>query len=201
MNINPDNQVNNDDAAAVGGSVKIFLLLLLSPNSGWKKLKKSGLLPDVYARQLFYPLLALTAVVQFAALFYDSEVTVSGILQQAIVAFVAFFTAYFAICVLAKAVTPPASCAKIDSTFGKIYILTALSVLDVSYLLSIIAPQLTILLPLGALYSVYVTCRGVKFLHVPYKESTITAVIMSILVVGIPATFYFLLSALLPQVT
>lgn len=178
----------------------LFLRLLISPNSGWRRIKGAKTDPQAFASIVFYRLLALMCLAQFCVLFHEPDKSISLIIQHAIIAFVAFFGAYFACYAISCAVLPPTSRAKMSGPFGRILVLGGMSVFLLGYILSLLAPNLDVLLWLGAFYSMYIVCRGVKFLRVPSRESVAVCSVVAALNILITIAIGWLLLTLMPKV-
>lgn len=179
---------------------RLFLRLLLAPTTGWRKIRNMRVVPSDFERQLFYPLLALTAVCRFLTLLYDPTTPRASVLQNAIIGFVSVFCAYFAVLAMARPLLPPEASKKVGSPFFKVFVAGTLSVLDTGYMLSLLAPRMQLILLLGTIYTLYVACRGVKYLHVPLKERFATSVVVCMLVVGLPAGIYLLFTLMMPTI-
>lgn len=176
---------------------RLFIRLLLSPNNGWRRLKVDDVDPADFERQLFYPLLALTALFQFFILFYDPRVPIADILRSAIVGFVSMFGAYFATLAACSTLMPPKASEKAKRPFFRVFVSASLSVFDIGYLISLVAPQLAIVLWLGIIYTLYIVCRGIKYLHLPHNERAAASVVGCILIVGLPTAIFALFTFLM----
>lgn len=181
-------------------STKLFIGLLLSPTLGWRNLRNSKVLPSTFEQQTFYPILAITAVCSFLTLIYEPTTPIARILQNAIAAFVSIFAAYFAAIGCAKTVLPPEASKKASTCFFRVFIAASMATLDTGYMLSIIAPQLRILFWLGLIYTLYIVCKGVKYLHVPENERLATSVICCLLVCALPAVIFAVFTMIMPGV-
>lgn len=195
-----NNSTGNQQTASKSVCLKYFLRLLLSPNNGWKKLYTCNISSTIFERQLFYPLLALTAVCQFLTLLYTPETSISSILQRAIIGFVSMFASNFAILAVARTLMPPTASQKSTSPFFKVFVVNSLCIYNLCYLLSLLAPQAKVLLVLGSIYTLYTVYKGIKYLHLPHDERIPASVVACILIVGLPTIIYSLLNFLMPTV-
>lgn len=175
-----------------------FLHLLIAPRLGWRDIKAARFRVEDYARTLFYPLLALMAACRFVDMFYFHDAHTGTLLQKALAAFVAGFAGYHLVCLLARTILPAAGRIKIAKAFGHIYILTVMSVLAVTMTLSELLPWLGAMLIVLPIYAAYIMVKGVRLLRVPDEERTLTAVIMTMLCMGVPSIIYFLLELVMP---
>ena len=205
MDSNKDNQsaeTSPEKATSAAGPnyFLLFVQLLVSPNSGWRRIKGVKADPARFATNIFYRLLALMAIARFCVLIPKPDTSVALILQHAVIAFVSFFGSYFGSYALCCAVLPPVARDKMRTPYGKVLVAAGFSVLALGYTLSLIAPHLEALLWLGALYSLYIICRGVKFLHVPHSDSVATCTVICAFNIIMPAAIGWLLSSLMPAV-
>lgn len=176
-----------------------FLQLLLSPISGWKRLKNAGYLPDYFARALFYPLLALLAASHFMLLIYAPGITVTSILQEAVASFVAGFAGYFCVMLLARTFLPVEAAAKMETAFGRVYVMAALCILSLGATVYFLVPWIGLFVFVVPIYTAYILVKGIRFLRIPESEHMPTATVMILLVILIPALIYFLLQLLMPS--
>ena len=175
-----------------------FLYLLIAPIRGWKRIKNACYTPDYYARNLFFPLLALMAVLCFLKLIYEPAATLTTTLQTAICLFVAGFGGYYAIILLARTFLPVEARVKMDSGFGKVYVMTCLSTLILCIIVLEIIPSLSTVFIVAPIYSTYLMVKGIRFLRVPDSEFTPTIVLLLMLMLGVPMTIYLMLELLMP---
>ena len=175
-----------------------FLMLLAGPVQGWKRIKASRYEPQEYARTLFFPLLALMAACTFSGLFYRQGTTVATLLQEAIAAFVAGFGGYYLVLLLSESLLPVVAREKIQAPFGKIYVMACMSALALSMTLWELFPFLELLLMVLPIYVAYIVVKGLKPLRVPDREETSAAILLIVLILGIPTAIYFILLALMP---
>lgn len=194
-----NNSVTETRELGNNNCTKHFLMLLISPNSGWKRIKSSKISPADFERKLFYPLLALTALLQFCVWIYEPATAISDILRSAIVGFVSMFGAYFATIAVSSVLMPPHAAEKSRTPFFRVFTAVSLSVFDMAYLISLISPRLEVVMWFGLIYTLYIVCRGVKYLHLPQNERNAASIVACILIVGIPIAIYVLFTLLMPK--
>ena len=191
----------NSSVKTDGGNVHPFwrfLYLLVAPQSGWKRLKNARYSTEYYARSLFYPLLALMAACRFALLIYNVDATIITVLQQAIGLFVAGFAGYYAILILARTFLPHAARVKIETRFGKVYIMTCLSALALCMTVFELIPGIGLVFVAAPIYVAYLMVKGVKSLRVPAEEENPTIILLTLLLLGTPIAIYALLEMMMP---
>lgn len=69
--------------------------LILSPGNGWEDVSYSGDDPKVIASTGLYPLIGLAAATTFLRYFFEPNMELVQLLQQAIIVFVQLFVTYF----------------------------------------------------------------------------------------------------------
>ncbi len=176
-----------------------FLYLLVAPVRGWKRIKNARYSPEYFARSLFFPLLAFMSAASFMAMLYCDEATLAHTLQTAICLFVAGFAGYYAVVVLARTFLPIAARIKIDSRFGKVYVMTCMSVLALAISIYELVPGIGMLFLVAPIYAAYLMVKGVRYLRVPDQEVNPTAILMTLLQLGTPMAIYFMLELLMPS--
>lgn len=203
MNIDPRNTDNPKDPSASSDGVCVrplwrFLYLLVAPLTGWKRIKNAAYSSYSFARHLFFPLLALMALSRFALLIYDPEETLVHCLQMSISLFVAGFAGYYSIVALGRTFLPPVAREKIDTPFGKVYVMTCLSVLALAISILELVPGLGVIFIVVPIYASYLMVKGVRFLRVPRHEEMPVAILMTLLMLAVPMVIFFILEWLMP---
>lgn len=75
--------------------LKNIILVIISPRVGWEEINQATIPTGRVLGSAFYPLLALLAVSSFVPGLYDSTLTLSALLMNAITLFAAYFFTYF----------------------------------------------------------------------------------------------------------
>lgn len=176
-----------------------FFFLFVSPLNGWKKLKNLGLKADIMAQKVFYPLVAIASLsVFFDKLNYDTPIEI--LLQQAIVTFVAFFFGYFIILFLSTIIMKKESAVKLQTDFGKIFIMVNLSSLTVLYSIYKIIPFIYPILVFTPIYTIYLIIKGCRFLRIPQEETVNTNILLVLMIIGIPIALNYIFTLILPTI-
>lgn len=177
-----------------------FLYLLLAPLRGWKRMKNAGYAPEVFASKLFFPLLALLALSRLAVHYYTPEGgTLVRTVQDAVSLFVAGFSSYWIVVGLGRTFLPPEARLKIDSRFGRVYVLTCLSALALATTIYTLIPGLGLIYIVAPIYVAYLIVKGIRFLRVPEGEIQGTTLLLVLLILGAPLCVYLLLESLMPS--
>lgn len=179
--------------------IAMLLRVMVNPNNGWRAYKASKFKSSAVERKCFYPLAAVAAAGKFFSKLYSPDMPLSQILVEAIVTFMSFFFGYFIVMLLMKIFFGVSTREKMESEFGKNYILLGLSCEALfSFLISalqFIEPVLVFL----PIYTIYLLSKGVKFLRVPKESETVTTSICALLVVGVPILLDWLFTLILPS--
>ncbi len=75
--------------------LKNIILVIISPRVGWEEINQATIPTGRVLSSAFYPLLALLALSAFVPGLYDSTLTLSMLLMDAIILFAAYFFTYF----------------------------------------------------------------------------------------------------------
>lgn len=180
-----------------------FLLLLkvmLNPVEGWKSVRRAKSTPETVERRCFLPLVAVLSASEFAGLFYSSRVGISQTLVEAVKSFVSFFFGYYCIMILLKMLMPKVLAKSLDSDFGKVFVLYSLSTLCLFYTATELLPMLWAILIFLPLWTVYIICRGTRFLQFPDNKQITCTAVLCLVVVGIPSFISWVLGVILPGV-
>lgn len=200
MNSNNNNnlQATTANKATATSVLLYFLKMFVSPVNGWKSVKSAALRSEDVAARLFYPSLALISVGEFLKLIYNHALTVTELLQDAVITFVAFFAGYFSILFLVDFIFAKDVRAKITTEFGKTYILMNLTTLVIFYLVYEIIPLAAPVLVFTPIYTLYIIIKGAKCLRVPEHSFTSTICKLTALIIGVPMLIYYIFDALMP---
>lgn len=176
----------------------MFLRMFISPLKAWKALKNSAVSSDDFARRCFYPLIALVTACNFLRLLREPDLTLSSELQNAVVIFISFFLGYFVVLFLAKICLPNDANVKVDTPFGRIWLMSGLGTLVVFLTLDELLPDLDAILVFLPLFTIYLMVRGARFLRLKRASEAVVGWIAALLCIFVPYGIYELFSALLP---
>lgn len=166
---------------------RLMLGILAGPVEGWKAVRRCHISTRATLSGLLYPMTGVAAASCFATLFYDPNATIADIVKQAVTLFMAFFFGYYLILLCAR-VLPGfgRSGADEENDFDKTFIAFSLSTFILFQTFYQLLPMLEPVLVFLPLWSVYVICRGIRFLRLPAALDTRASIILSALTIGIP---------------
>lgn len=173
-------------------SFPLMLKTLINPIEGWKSVRRCHLSPEKAQQGCFYPLLAIFAVSKFIVMTYNSTIKLSQAIVDAVSAFASFFFGYFCIIMFLKALLPKESGKIFDTDFGKVFIILSLSTLCLFYALAEIFPMLWAILIFLPLWTIYIICRGSRFLRFPESNKIVCTAIVCISIIVIPMAISWL---------
>ena len=176
----------------------LLLRIMFSPVEGWKKLRRSRISIEDFQSGCFYPILALLAVSKFADYFYSVNVTLTQIISEAIVAFVAYFFGFFCIGIVLNWILPQEIAEKYESKFGKNFTMVALSTLAIFSIITDLLPMLWPILIFLPIWTLYIMFKGVRFFKMLPNQETKFYIISSIAIIGIPLLIDWALNSVLP---
>ena len=176
----------------------ILLYIMFNPVEGWKKLRRSKYNVEAWQANCFYPLLAILAISKFAVFFYSVNATVSQVISESVISFVAFFFGYFSIPVVMSWLLPKEMTENFEERFGKEFILVALSTLALFSILTNLLPMLWPVLIFLPIWTLYLMFKGIRFFKFPKKEENKFFVISGVAVIGVPLLIDWALNEILP---
>ena len=171
--------------------------IMLTPVEGWKILRRNKMTVENFQSGCFYPLLALLALSKFAEFFYSVNVSLTQVVTQAVVAFVAFFFGYFCTNMLLGILLPKDMAAKFECEFGKKYLLVALSTLALFSIITNLIPMLWPILIFLPMWTLYLMFKGTRFFHFEQKQEMRFFVTSGAMAVGVPLFIEWILNQLL----
>lgn len=197
-----DNDEEGDDDRHHSRTPAFLMMLhsLISPIEGWKSIRRSGISSEEFASGCFYPLVALASLSEFAKLLYGEDVSLSMLLIDALLVFLAFFLGYFGALFLGRIIVPGGS-EIFEKNFGRIFVMNSMATLALFFVLLLSLPMLEPVLVFLPLWTVYVVCRGVKFLRFKPGSETLSTGIVSLLIIGMPLLMGWVLSEIIPSVS
>ena len=179
-------------------SIGMLFHIMFSPVEGWKGLRRSSKNVESLQSGLFYPLLALLAISKFADFFYSVNVSLSQLVTEAVVAFVAFFFSYFSVHMVLSWILPKDMTQKFDCAFGKEFILIALSTLVVFSIVTNLLPMLWPLLIFLPIWTLYIMFKGIRFFKFQINQDLKFFVLASGTMIGMPLLIEWILNTILP---
>lgn len=175
-----------------------LLYAFIAPVKAWKELHRIKS-PEEFASGCFYPLIALATASSFMSLAYDPELKLADGIIRAVVVFIAFFLGYFCVLFICRLILPEDGKKKIDTPFGRIYLMTGMSTLALFFTLGQLLPDLDALLVFLPLFTVYLSARGAKYLRIKEAGENITGWIAALLEIFVPYAIYELFPLILPN--
>lgn len=176
----------------------ILFKIMFNPVEGWKTLRRTKTSLEGLQSACFYPLLAILALSKFAEFYYSVEVSLTKVVTEAIVAFVAFFLGYFCIPVILTWVLPKEAAEKIESKFGKEYVLVALTTLVLFSILTDLLPMLWPILIFLPIWTLYIMFKGVRFFLLPQQVEVKFVLWSGLCVIAVPILIDYFLNLIMP---
>ena len=176
----------------------LLLNIMFNPVEGWKKLRRSKMSVESLQSGCFYPVLAIMAVSRFAEYFYSVNISLSHLLTQAVVEFVAFFLGYFCVQMVLLWILPTNVAERFEERFGKEYTLIALSTLALFSIFTNILPMLWPILIFLPIWTLYIMFKGIRFFLFPEKQEMKFFVLSGTAVIGVPLLIEWALNSILP---
>lgn len=176
----------------------LMMKILLNPVEGWKKLRRSKIEIEMLQSGCFYPILAILALSNFADYFYSVNVSLTKVVTEAVVAFVAFFFGYFCIPTVLGWFLPKDMVEKFNAPFGRKYLLIALSTLAMFSIFLNLLPMISPILIFLPIWTLYIMFKGIRFFQFPVYREMRFFVISAISVIGVPLLIDWILNSIMP---
>ncbi len=179
----------------------VFLYLLkgiLSPAEGFKDIKRSKITAEKFAADCFYPLIALAAVSNFAALFYNEDSTIVSCLTAGIITFITFFFGYFTVLLCGRWLLEAEMRERMSTNYAKNFVMSCTCSLIVCYTIYNIFPMLGPVVSLMPIWTIYLVNRGATYLGKNNNSAMRTKVILSFLIIFAPLMWNWLFGEILP---
>lgn len=167
---------------------------MMTPVEGWKALKRAKFTTEQFAYRCFYPLCALAALSNVSRWFYEANTTPGEWMMDGAVTFMALFFGYFTVILLAPVLLPKASRGLVAKDFGRQFVMLALSTCALFYIAIAVVPMLDPVLVFLPLWTIYLIYKGARILRVPDEAKTPTVGLLTMLVIGAPLFWAWLLS-------
>lgn len=196
-----DEERETEEQEITSGKTNPFLLLLqimFNPVEGWKKLRRSKISVDNIQTGCFYPLLSFLAISKFTEFFYSVNVSLSKVVSEAVIAFVAYFFGFFCIRMILSWILPEDISKKTESVFGNDFFLISLSSQALFSILMDLFPMIGPILFFLPIWTLYIMFKGVRFFKLPQKYEMKFYVLSVISVIGVPLLIDWGLNAVLP---
>lgn len=201
-NIDDDGEVEDTDQVSSSrqslSPFSALLRVMFGPVTGWKALKRARLKPERMGAVCFVPMVSFAALSTFAAMFYDPESSGLQLTIDTVVTFASYFFGYFLLPLLAAPMLDEKGRKNLDSPFGRNAMMLCFTTLAIFRIIGNVLPvfgPVTVFLPLWTIYMIH---RLVPVMQVRKEHWAKATVILSLLVVGLPAAWDYLLSLLLP---
>ena len=175
-----------------------LLHIMFNPVEGWKSIRRSTLSVEALQSGCFYPLLAILAVSKFADYFYSVNVSLSALVSEAVVAFVAYFFGYYCIQLVLSWFLSKGIYEKFNCNYGKLYLIIGLSTLVLFNILTDVLPMLWPILIFLPIWTLYLMFKGVRFFKFPQSGEMVFFVLAGVATIGVPLLLEWVLNELLP---
>ncbi len=159
---------------------KNIFLLLVSPESGWKEIKKFKVPKDVLLSKVFYPLIGLNAITSFVSFFYTANTHLPFYIQKAVISCSTYFFGYLIAAYILCSTFPAISNEKDGTNKIHIFAIYNCTILLIIGIIENLLPASFSFLLILPLYVIYISWRGTDYLNIPQDETVKFVVIASL---------------------
>lgn len=172
--------------------------IMFNPVEGWKTLRRNKISVETLQASCFYPLLAILAVSRFSEFFYSVNVSLSSLVAEAVIIFVAYFFGFFCIQLVMSWILPKDMNQKFDTPFGKQFLIISLSTLALFSIFTNILPMLWPILIFLPIWTLYLMFKGARFFKFSPNREMGFFVLAGAATIGIPLLLDWGLNLILP---
>ena len=181
-------------------SAAMLFKIMFSPVTGWKDLKRRKLSPERVGAQLFYPVCAITALSEFLPMLHEANHTWTELFVAAVITFVSFFFSNLIIPPMASLIMGGEGAKNMETPYAKSAVMVLLSTLAIFQIIYNLLPSLEPVVVFLPIWTLYLVSRFVPTLK-GMKEQPLRGIIMlSLLILGLPALWRRLLDLIMPSV-
>lgn len=173
--------------------ISVLFKTMATPVEGWKSLKRSKFSTDRFFSACFIPFASLAALSEFASFFYEANCSWGDVSLSALLVFISFVFGYFSLIPIAQILLPRRVKKVASLDVGKQYAMLGMSTLALFYALYNLLPMFGPVLVFLPLWTIYILYKGVKILRVPADLYIRTGVTYSIMTIGAPSLWFYLL--------
>lgn len=196
-----DQEGNEEESTGYGMSGwKLLIKIMSTPVEGWKALKRAQAKPESLASSIFYPMIALSSISEFSSLLYGVHLEVSAVLMKALSDFIAFFFGYFTVMAFSGIFFSKKISEALKTNFGKEFVMMNMVTLALFVTIFNLFPMIDAILVFLPLWTLYLVCKGVRFLRIDKEKETKVQIILCFMILGFPCLWYWLCSQLLPSI-
>lgn len=175
----------------------LLLEMMMNPVSGWKKIRRARLTPEKVASGCFYPLIGIAAASCFMECVYESAVTLSMGMVNAVKVFISLFFGNFVVLMAMRIFLRGEYKSVPDTTFGKEYVMMLLSTLALFLTLYECLPMIGPILVFLPLWTIYLAIRGIRFFRFPEEKQSLWTTLICLSLLGAPIGVYYIFDILL----
>lgn len=178
--------------------LKLITLLIISPNEGWKDINKFTIPNKLLLAKLFYPSLALLAMSVFVPFIFGYiSMNLHDVVISAMLNFIKYFISLFIIFYIISGIYIDKFKQKNESNKLNNFIALILTILVFFNILRNLMPGFPFF-EIFPFYVIFVIYKGLFYLEIQRNEEVKFVVIMSTLVLLVPAGIKFVLELLIP---
>lgn len=170
----------------------LMLEMMINPVNGWKRFRRAGFTTEKVAAGCFFPLVGIAACSCFIECIYDSSVTLSAAMVDAVKIFAAFFFGNFVVLMAFRLFMPAKYKDVPDKPFGKQYVMLMLSTLALFWTLYECLPMIGPVLFFLPLWTIYLAMRGVRFFRFPEEKKSLLTTLICISLIVAPFGVYYI---------
>lgn len=176
---------------------KSLIRIMVQPVEGWKHFRRERFSIEDIGSRCFFPLCGVAALSQFFSVVYNSQLSLRLIVTKALVAFVAYFLGYYVSLLFSRILLPGSMKDFVNTPFGKGFAMMMMATLALFHIIRMAVPVLEPVLIFLPLWTIYMICRGCRFIKMPADRQSYVTATLCVCILGAPWLVYWAFSELL----
>ena len=177
-----------------------LIQLIISPARGWEDIAAEGDEPRKICSDGFYPLLGVTACSVFIRRFYDVELGVAKMIQDAIITFVEYFVTYFLASFLFSIFLGKVIDGELNEKKYHTFAIYNISLLALIAIVSNCLPMELSIVQFLPVFTIVVMWMGKRYLSVREDKSFTFIFIAAVAILVMPYLLGYLFNMVIPNV-
>lgn len=177
--------------------IKHLIQLLLAPSRGWEDVSESAVPADEIQRRGFYPWTGIVAASCLLRLFYDRDITFTGVIMASIAAAGALFVSVFIARIFLDITLPRYIDSKINVSKVNIFAVYLTGIMGLYSIIGNATPASMTFLNFLPVLSLLIIFRSMKFLGIKDENAVsfiaLAAVAVIVIPVGVSVFFNFII--------
>lgn len=177
--------------------LKYLIQLILSPASGWEDIERTSPDAETLTRRGLYPLMAVTALTEFLAFFYERHASLGEVIMRAVCDFGTYFVSLFIAKLIFDLYLGHLCATKPDQSRVACLTVCGIGLMVLVQLLCNCLPWNLVLFKFLPVYVVLVLYKAIPYIGVRKPDAMRFLGLSAAAIVAVPLVIYYLLYLLI----